>query len=140
MAVELQFWKQAVALPPRPWPSDLAAAARSEESEEEQAQKEDKPWTGGHRLCLDMLQLHMLQSTNVALRTGTARSLSCSFLTIVGRNLRSNFVPTARPLQRCDRDNRDGDNVIPDANEASWKQYLHFAINDDEAKVWLRMA
>ena len=24
------------------------------------------------------------------------------------------------------------------AVQASWKQYLHFAINDDEAKVWLR--
>ena len=32
-------------------------------------------------------------------------------------------------LQRC---------PFSPAVQASWKQYLHFAINDDEAKVWLR--
>jgi len=62
------------------------------------------------------------------------RNRSSPPLLRLSRQFGSNSVPTARPLQRCDRDNRDGGNVIPDANEASWKQYLHFAINDDEAK------
>ena len=80
MAVELQFWKQAVALPPGPWPSDLAAAARSEESEEEQAQKEDKPWTGGNAYASDYI--HNLFPWN--------RVANYTFL------LRQCFLPTAR--------------------------------------------